>query len=393
MKTKNVFVWLVVAVLTVGTVLQPLLPAVFAPGLIAARLVFLPALFVLLFFGFVELVALTAFAVLVLGLMLLHAAQVDSTSIQTYLSIVAIPACFVGGCKVMSKPWAKSLWSALLLTALGLNLLTIVIYGSALAGGGVANDIFSLVQREGEDPLFRFAMGNAIEIPALLAVATVASAMALNVGTPWVAFALCINFISAGISQSRLVLVLAATTLIRYLPRIHPMATAGILILLIGGIASYPDAIVDNFESITQRFMGDDSGSAKDRVHIASLVFELCDASCLAFGSGVGSSLLAMQNAGEGQRTFESVFLQLIFEIGLCGCALLVGTIALALRGRKLKYHFSPEIGLIFLQVMLLLPVFTFTPLYAFLAGAVLVSRRQPSRQSAALRGDRLSVG
>jgi hypothetical protein len=302
-------------------------------------------------------------------------------STQLLLSLLAVLPLFKAGMMLRGMPEGTPVFRSILLGGLVLNAMTMALVVNALGGGSAAAFVMETVLRDLSEPVFRFAIGNPIEVPALITLATIAGVFALrSERAPYVSVALALNLAAAIAAQSRIVLVMSGLIFLRTLPRFGWPARVAFVALLIGALVSQGEVLATTRESISARFAGSDFGSTDDRFRIVGVLMEQCNSACLMFGNGISSSMDAMQNAGLGRRTMENVALQLVYEIGALGIVLLGTMLVRSMLQVKRRFRLSLELLVIVVQTIVALPVTAFAPYFAFSAGAVLADRPDKAR-------------
>jgi hypothetical protein len=283
---------------------------------------------------------------------------------------------FKAGILSVKNDVSTRFWWGLLYGALVPNIITIYLFVNFLSGGNLAEAALSVVNRDGEDVMFRFALGNAIEVPALLCALTSTSVYMLNSKSKKISIAVVINLLMATISQSRVIVILALITFIRHF--LHGKASNRILMILpiIVILILYNELLIDTLNSIISRLGGDDYGSADFRKLAFTVVFKQPVLGLLTIGFGLGSSPSIMLKEGIGYNSMESVMLQFIVEIGLFGILIfLVFTVLIFLQSR-MKFSFNLEMLFIAIQTFFFLPMYSATPIFLFLIG-VLIARHK----------------
>jgi hypothetical protein len=356
----------------VFTVLQPFLPGRFGSLMVLLRFMAVPAAVALLVFGWQDRIMFALLATFLVLWQYGAADGFDAYSMQLLLSLLAVLPLFKAGVILRGTAHGRPIFRALLIGGLVLNGITIALVLDALRGGTAAAIVMETVLRDLNEPTFRFAIGNPIEVPALITLATVAAAVALGDDRPrYLSLALALTLAAAVAAQSRIVILLSALIGLRSVPRFGWVGRIGFGALLVAGLLSQSDILATTRESVAARFTGQDYGSTADRLAIFNVLLDQCDYSCLTFGHGISSSMDAMQNAGLTRRTMENVALQLVYEIGVVGIVLVVALMLRAMVVSKRLFRLSPELVVMFAQAVLFLPLTAFTPYVAFCIGAV----------------------
>jgi hypothetical protein len=381
MRSVGILSWIapLVALLILGTVLSPFLPHFLGTALIGLRLVVMPGVIALGMFTLSEGILIGAFVVFTILCEILVGTHFDKEKLLILLSILALLPFFKAGVVLGSRRVAKPVWRAILFSTMAVNVVTIALYGDALLGGSVATDVLTRAQRGDEDPLFRFSLGNAIELPALAAMATLASIVALRGRGFAGVCALVANLGAALISQSRMVVLISACPFLWMWRRFGLKALVLIVALVVGLVFLNQDGLAAMWNSIYGRFQGDDYHSAEDRVEILRTVLGHSNVACLGVGNGIGSSVRLMIAAGNGERSVESVALQLYYELGLLRIAVFALLFAYIIHHGGFRVRMRLDLLLMAVQAFLLLPIISYTPLYVFCIGALCVEARRIS--------------
>ncbi|HVZ64220.1 MAG TPA: hypothetical protein VG838_07045 [Opitutaceae bacterium] len=365
------------AVLLVGTIAQPFLPRLLETSVVWLRLVLVPVLIWAVMLDLTERFCVLLISVLWLGLETLHDSPLVKTDYIALLSMLTCLPYFTAGLKLRLADGLAPMWHAILWSAFVVNIVTLVLYGLGLSSHPIVAEVLATVRREGEDPNFRFALGNAIEVPAALSIATVASLAALGRPTSYIPVALMLNFAAAIVSQSRIVLLIAAYPVFglwRHFSRPGKIVAITLVTVAVCWQSYY---ITDTWASIRERYSGQDAGSAISRIERVRLVYQHMDIGCLTFGHGVYSSVRLMEANGFGYLSVESALLQLFYEKGLLSILIFLGYLGYALRARGCRLVYSLPLALVLLQVLMLLPVNSYMPLSFFCIGVLCAGRRK----------------
>jgi len=357
-----------------GTVLQPFLPGIIQQLLISLRLVILPVIMSLFLFNTFEksffiFIVLFAFTSQLISDNLLKV----NTTVYT-LSMLSCFPFFKAGIISVKNDVSTRFWWGLLYGAMVPNIITIYLFANFLSGGNLAEAALSVVNRDGEDVMFRFALGNAIEVPALLCALTSTAVYMLNSKSKKISIAVVINLLMATISQSRVIVVLGLITFIRHF--FHGKASNRILMILpiVVVLILYNELFVDTIKSIISRLGGDDYGSADFRKLAFTVVFKQPVLGLFTIGFGLGSAPSIMLKEGIGYNSVESVMLQFIVEIGLFGILIFfVFNLFIFLQSR-IKFSFNLEMIFIAIQTFFFLPMYSATPIFLFMIG-ILIAR------------------
>jgi hypothetical protein len=362
-----------VGLFLLATVFQPLLPRIVQHPIIALRFIIVPGLIALFLFSFPERILLVIFAGGFLCFEVARESRLDNRAILNMLTLLtALPFCRAGAL-LGTKEEARSIWHAVMLSMVAINLVTMGIYFDTLAGGATGSNVFEKVNRAEDDPLFRFALGNAIEIPALIVIASASAAVALrgSTGARYLPYALLLNLGPAFISQSRVVFLIALVSFLTLWKDLRTVAKAIFILIVTGLVLSKRELIAGTWGSLISRFSGNDDGSTHDRLAILKLMVNSVDISWFLLGHGIHSSFDFMAASGKGYRSVENVVLQLMYEIGLIGILLHVIFFRAVLPKAGLRAGWYPLRILIVAQMLLLLPLNSYSQLYVAFATAL----------------------
>ncbi|MGC4073531.1 MAG: hypothetical protein QM760_13655 [Nibricoccus sp.] len=370
---RSSFAAFIVATLLLSVILQPFLPTELSFAIIAYRLFVVPVIIITAFFTASEIIT---YGLFVAGFLLCEYAigtvfYKDAILVTSY--ILTLPPYYKAGIVVGGRSEYRAIWPTILLVTMAANLVVIGLYLNAIAGGTLAAEVLSKVGRDSEDPLFRFSLGNAIEVPALLGIATV-TACTVGLRSKFLTtLSLLANLFAAVISQSRLVILLSLYPVMAIWRRSSMSVRIFGVLLLVLVILSQLKVLGLISGSLINRFQGNDYNSASDRLGIASIMVKRFNWQCMSFGNGIGSSIELMQSENLGSRSMESVLFQLLYEIGLLRIAGII--LCMWLYSRKYEIRWKVIYLLVFTQAFMLLPVIGFTPLFVAFSAAICVSK------------------
>ena len=384
-----------VALFIVTMVLQPLLPKSWAMVLIALRYIIVPGFIVAFCFTVFERVLFVALFVGWVLIELQFGTGFDSEDEKVLLSVLGSLPYLKAGMMLASNRNARVVWNGILFSVLFLNIITIAIYVNTLRGGSISSEIFASTQRENEDPLFRFAIGNAIEVPALLALATAASSIVLGGRTPLNLISLVMNLIGSFISQSRMVFIISCYALVRMRRYFNRIAIGAAIVMVLAGMfvskAKVYETGEETWASLLERFHGNDAGSAENRMDIVGLLRENINLAALTFGNGINSSFHLMGESGMGYVSFDSALLQTFYDAGLLRLLALALFIIYMIRKADFRLQWRGEFLLGFAQVFLLLPIHGYTAMNMFSLGALCINFKNQASPEMASSGKLVS--
>tara|TARA_Y100001970_G_scaffold246015_1_gene313525 strand:- start:7341 stop:8549 length:1209 start_codon:yes stop_codon:yes gene_type:complete len=253
-------------------------------------------------------------------------------------------------------------------------------------------EIYENFGRENEVGLFeigwRFALGNAIQVPFILASLLSASSLFLmNKGINIAIFPLLLNLVNALISQSRVVILISLLLfLLVAFKKKNFYLLAFLLVTILFSTFIYWDILNELFfSSLFQRFSGDDYGSVNDRLKIFELFWYNTDWLTLLFGSGASNSSFFMSYElsftptvdAYVYRSPESMFIQLIYEHGLIFFFFMI---FIALEGNygsiRNIVELKPLAFLIFLEQFFLLQIAEFSFLILLVLGVLVADKK-----------------
>lgn len=355
---------------------QPLLPDAIQPLVIFGRLVVAPLVILILLRRAFHWPTL----LLILELILLTGyVSIEERGNHFALVALSLLGSIVGfrfGTELVKQRYAQSVWHYLILGVTIVNLVTITIYASALLELIDIQPLLEVTQRDEAFGISRFSLGNAIEMPYVLTALLYAGVRSADPDRSYLPVTI-VNLVTALLSESRIVVVVAALIVARQLIRSRlPTQLATVVLLL--SLATWGWIFVEpTISSLLLRYGGEDFGSRKDREFLLSLVLGNIGPLSLIVGGGLTSSAQLMYETTGVYRSVESVALQLLFEVGVLGVALIAATL---LAGRDLhqRVGLRPSViaWLLWIQLLLFLPIFTLMPFAAFALGAVSLSGR-----------------
>ena len=235
-------------------------------------------------------------------------------------------------------------------------------------------EIYLQVGREDDEwnGLFRFALGNAIEVPLTMTCLIFSSILLIKNKNENEVFILStlLNLVVALISQSRLIIIIA---LLLFLFQIKKSSiylkifTISIVSIVVYYLGFFFDRLSS---SVLDRFSGYDSGSFNERFNLLNYFFDSFWDNNFLIGNGLTStSEMLRSNFGEF-RTIESMFFEVLYDFGFLGFLIILAPIIFnnLIFFKNVKYKL-PLIFL-FLQSMFFLPMYT-SMMFVFFAFGV----------------------
>ncbi len=358
-------VFLFVLPLMIG--FQTFLPKGLQVSFIYMRMLVLPLLFFVLLYKNINLYVIFLFILYAFFVSFIEPPDDSRYFFLVFLSLVASIFYFKMGRYAID--YYDGLMSVKYL-AYGVNLfnfLTIVLY-FLLADGYIDKGLFFEMARKNSLNMFRFSVGNPIEIPFVMS-SLLLSSMILLRDKMILLQSSFLNLCVTVISESRLLVIIA------------------VLMFLYQFIKSRPKDIIITFFFVVCVYilMGQEYGymlsSYFDRLSLKTdysvylresffwIVFQDMRLIDLIGGSGLTSSLDLVKGFLGYSATVESVSLQLIYEVGVIGLVLFFVSVYID----KKKYSiFGPAyliVILYYVQMFVLLPIFTLMPFCFFLFG------------------------
>lgn len=322
------------------------------------------------------------------GLLLLTALLLATglAPIAERLNEFGVLACSLLGTVVMfrfgawlgPRPNSQQIWRAFVVGVTLANLVSMAIYAALL--GGYLDPVAFLESINKDDPreqgLNRFSLGNAIEMPFMLTALLYAGVVHGRRPTGH-AFPAALNLVAAVISQSRIVILMALLLLLRELLRSRPSTWLAILALGTSLIAASWEKVSALGESILLRLSGEDFGSTDDRAFLFGHVIAAIDPRHLLFGDGLTSAASLLERSIGEYRTVEAIVLQLPYEIGLIGVAVMLICGFSSNFSHRARMRAVTPIGLLaWIQFLAFLPVTTMSPVLGFALGAITLGLR-----------------
>lgn len=216
--------------------------------------------------------------------------------------------------------------------------------------------------------LWRFSLGNAIEINVLFA-ALIFLIITDGNNRKLLPMISILFLIIALISQSRLVILIAIALLFE-----NKRSFASLLVLTALGVVFVDwrnfEAILDYealADDLLDKFMLSGSDSSGDRVSMIVSTNSNLTWLTLLVGDGFMSSTLNNIDNYGGYRSIESSFLQVFYDFGLVGVVLFICSIKFSLA--EIKYRHLLILFLFVIQLAMALPVFNYLPIVMGLLG------------------------
>ncbi len=355
-------------------VLQPLIGGFAASSILFARMLLLP----------IGVAALMRRAVHGPTLLLLLALVVATgfpgmayRSQDYFIVVTAILGAVVlyrAGVIVASRDGGQASWVSLVQGISLLNAVTLGVLGAATLGLIDLATLFEPLQRDLDFGLARFSLGNPIEVPFVASAVLYAALRHAPADQGHLGAAL-LNLTSAAISESRVVVLIALLIFAEQWLRSRPGAKLVSTAALLGLLAWSGELLMPLVESISARFAGQDFGSGEDRAFLVDAVLHGIDPLTLWAGNGLTSGAELIRQVAGTYRTVESALLQMVYEIGVVGLAIVVAALRVGLPPhRPASPWMHPVTFLLWVQLLLFLPVSNLIPMAAFALGALAVA-------------------
>lgn len=355
---KNIFLNLMLILIPLLIGLQSFVPKSVELVIIAIKLVIAPILIILLLNNLSIYLRLLVLIIYITILALLNPPLEMDDFQLVFLSVISSLTYFYLGKQIVNNGSDKKNFKYLAYGVNIFNIITLFTYFLALLGYINISELFTMIGREDDIDLFRFSLGNAIEVPFTMTCILFA-AMVLLDGSKNLMFSISLNLIVAFISQSRVVVLIALILFIYEFLKInwkYKVVFVALIIVLIPTLFFY---IEDTYISLIDRLKGDDSGSAQDRFMLYNLFIDNITFIRAVLGEGLTSSSALMKYTTGTYRSMESVFLQIIFDLGIVGfimylLPILKSNVNFIFKGR---YRFA--LLFVFIQIIFFLPIYT----------------------------------
>lgn len=264
-----------------------------------------------------------------------------------------------------NKSSAQNLAIGLFFGAAAVNLITLLIFSFIIAGYIDIIEVYSIFDRSEDLGVWRFSLGNAIEVPFLLTMCTVICYEQTKRYRFISMACVLLNLIVALISQSRGVTLICIFHLLIYLRYVFFLAMPAFFLFFIISNEIVLTIIIETFDSLVLRFSGEDYGSASMRELMFVEVITNISSSSLFFGNGALSSSELMVNVVGKLMTVEAATLQLVYEFGLIGSIIILSGFILNII--RQAYKLPIYMWAFFVQLFILLPVTASFAIFAIL--------------------------
>lgn len=286
-----------------------------------------------------------------------------------FLSITASLSFYILGKKLTYRLADNSDFNFLAYGVNIFNIISLILYILIYLGLIDISVVYEVIFREDEADIFRFSLGNAIEMPFTM-TCLLFSSIVLNRGSQSFIFSTFLNLLLAFISQSRIV-VLMAFVLFMYEffnMELRYRTLTGILIFIL--LLCLSTELSDLFNSILDRFLGNDAGSKEERTMLFYLFDKGLGFQEFIIGSGLSGSSVLRYNLTRVYGSIESVFFQLLYELGFFVTSFIFIPILKSNWNMVLGGRYRIALVLVYIQLLFFLPVFTSMIACFFLFGA-----------------------
>jgi len=208
--------------------------------------------------------------------------------------------------------------------------------------------------------IFRFALGNAIEVPFIMSSFLFAGIILSQKDNKSETFPISafLNLILSIVSQSRIVIIIA---LILFIYQLHKSSwkiktlIIAFVLLMVYYLSSYFDEVL---LSSLDRMKGNDSGSSDERIIILNYILKYFWENNFLFGNGLTSVSELLRVVHGSFRTAESLFLEILYDTGFFGIFLILGPILKNNLNHLIKGDYRLALIFTYIQMMFFLPVF-----------------------------------
>lgn len=349
--------------------LQPFFPKLVQGLLLYGRVIIAPIIILLMLQQSVNYLILGAYLVYISIITLINFPSDINDGFIVYFSLFASIAFHKYGQYISNKAISIKPLTALANGTALVNVITIVVY-YLLGFGYIDLEWFLTITGKGFlEPLFRFSLGNAIELPLAITCLLYISILLLRKRRNLL-YVTGINLFAAILCQSRLIVFIA---LLIFLVEFWRSDIRKKMVIITIVIACTP-ILVSEFgfivESFFNRLAGDDMGSKDDRSFLFELVFSHSNPMSVFTGNGITSSSELVKEVTGVYRTVESIFLQMFYELGIIGGILFLGT--LYIKKNTVVIPRIPNVLpvlLIYVQVYFFISIYTLLPIIFLLFG------------------------
>ena len=244
--------------------------------------------------------------------------------------------------------------NAVITTTIIYNCLSLFLFVCILYNVLTVDYVYELVGRK-DDLLFRYCLGNPIEIP--LVTTAVMMLVFTKRDYPGRLFWILLNLILVVISQSRILVLINILMFISLFVRNYGLIRFGVVIVI-----CYP-FLQENelLNSVFERFNGNDYGSGDDRLVIYKVFYDRFSQIGLGHIWGYGALSSIYIHPEFSVKSLESTALEYLYEFGFIG--LLVASIGVGAKSFLIRYGDFVILMLLLLQVFFFINFYSSIPL------------------------------
>lgn len=200
--------------------------------------------------------------------------------------------------------------------AFTINVVTLILFGMVAQNFIPLDYVYTAFGNDPEFGIARFTLGNAIEVPFMMTLCTIASCHSLKSKRSSMLF-MIFNLAAALLSQSRGVILISLLYFFSGKNRSSYTSKAMVTLISFVAIYIYSDITLILWDQLLLRFGGEDYGSTDSRLGMVVLLFDQITARTLLVGDGLLSSSILMESELGLLKTAESSLLQILYEFGL----------------------------------------------------------------------------
>ena len=343
--------------------LQPFLPFLLAQVFLIFKLILIP---IIILYYLRTLKNIIWFYLIISHIVVLLAFYQPTNLYQyfiNFLSIFSSIPMFILGKHLVKSNYNLSSFKYLVYGANILNIITLVLLLLVTIDYLDLSQVYEPLGR-GDDVwlgTWRFSLGNAIETPFLTTIFLFAGVLLTkkeNKSEVFVASTL-LNLTVSLISQSRVVIVISLLLFLYQLTKVSWIKKIMIFSIITSIVVSAGVLLNEIGLSLLERLSGNDYGSTDQRTIFLNIFLENFFENNFFIGNGLTSSYeLNFEKFGKYQ-TGESVLLELFYDTGILGILLIFIPILKNNLKSLLKGEYRLALFFVYIQIMLLLPVFS----------------------------------
>jgi hypothetical protein len=354
-------------------ILQPLLPFLLAQVFLVLKLILIP---IIILYYLRTPKNIIWFYLIILHLVVLFAFYQPSNLYQNFINFLSIFSSiplFILGKHIVESNYNLSNFKYLVYGANIFNIITLVLLLLVIIGYLDVSQVYEPLGR-GDDVwlgTWRFSLGNAIETPFITTIFLFAGVLLTKKGDKSEVFvaSTLLNLTVALISQSRVIIVISLLLFLYQLTK-GSWTKKIIFFSIITSIVFIAGVFINEITlSLLDRLSGNDYGSTDQRTIFLNIFLENLFEGNFLIGNGLTSSYeLNLEKFGKYQ-TGESVLLELIYDTGILGVLLILIPILKNNLKSLLKGEYRLALFFVYIQIMLLLPVYSSMMFVFFIFG------------------------